>query len=288
MSKKTALITGASSGFGRLTALAMLAEGHSVYATMRNMDGVNSTVANELEDAGATVLELDVTDSLSVKAAISLLSNNESSLDVLVNNAGVAAAGISESFHIDQVQSMFDVNVLGVLRVSQAVLPLMRQQQDGLIINIGSILGRVTFPFFGLYGASKYAVEAMTDSLSYELSQLGIEVVLIQPSAYPTNMYENAIAPQHVEVAEEYGDIAHIPDAISATIASMFEGEGAPKPTDIANAIVALVAQEKGTRSKRTVVGSGFGADVANAQIEPIQSGLMASLELNSLEHVKV
>ena len=87
------------------------------------------------------------------------------------------------SFHIDQGQSIFDVNVMGLLCVTQAVLPSMRLQQDGLIINIGFILGRVTFPFFSLYGARKYAVEAITDSLSYELSQLGIDVVLIQPSA---------------------------------------------------------------------------------------------------------
>ncbi len=288
MSKKTALITGASSGFGRLTALAMLAEGHTVYATMRNVNTNNSEVVSELEGAGAVVLELDVTDNLSVKAAIEEVSKSETALDVLVNNAGVAAAGISESFHIDQVQSMFDVNVFGLMRVSQAVLPLMRQQKDGLIINIGSILGRVTFPFFGLYGASKYAVEAITDSMSYELSQLGVDVVLIQPSAYPTNMYANAIIPELTDVVGEYGDIAQIPEAISSTIASMFEGDDAPQPADIANAVVAIVAQEKGQREKRTVVGVGFGADAANAEIKPIQSGLIASLDLSLLEQVKV
>jgi len=214
---KVVLITGTSSGFGRLTALALLAEGHIVYATMRN---TASPAAEELKEAGATVLELDVTDKKSINTAVDQIATKEQSLDVLINNAGVAAAGISESFNVDQVQSMFDVNVFGVLRVTQAVLPIMRQQNDGLIINIGSILGRVTFPFFGLYGASKYAIEAMTDSLSYELSQLGVDVALIQPSAYPTNMYASAITPQHTDIIAEYGDVAHIPTAINDTIAT--------------------------------------------------------------------
>jgi len=281
---KVILITGTSSGFGRLSAHALLAEGHTVYATMRN---VASQAADELKQAGATVLELDVTDETSIKTTVDQITAKEQSLDVLINNAGIAAAGISESFNVDQIQGMFDVNVLGVLRTTQAILPMMRKQKDGLIINIGSILGRVTFPFFGLYGASKYAVEAMTDSLSYELSQLGIDVTLIQPSAYPTNMYASAITPQHTEIIDEYGDVANIPTAINDTIASMFTGKDAPQPEDIAKAIVVLVQQEKGSRAKRTVVGTSFGADDANTQIAPIQSNLISMLELSSLEQVQ-
>ena len=285
--KKVILITGASSGFGRLTALAMLAQGHTVYASMRNINGKNAPVAQELSRAGASVIELDVTDGHSIQTAINSLSNKEDKLDVLINNAGVAAAGISESFSDKQVQAMFDVNVFGLFRVTQAVLPLMRKQQDGLIVNVGSILGRVTFPFYGLYGASKYAVEAITDSLSYELSQLGIDVVLVQPSAYPTNMYANAITPDKPSLADEYGEVAKVPEAIGSTIASIFESEDAPQPSDIANAAVALVEQTKGTRPKRVVVGNSFGADAANDQIAPIQSQLIAGLGLSSLETIQ-
>ena len=283
--KKVILITGTSSGFGKLTATAMLEAGHQVYATMRD---ISCQSADELRTLGANVLTLDVTDNNSIQQAFDIISAKEKSLDVIVNNAGIAAAGISESFDVSQVQSMFDVNVMGALRVTQAALPIMRKQQDGLIINIGSILGRVTFPFFGLYGASKYAVEAMTDSLSYELSQLGIDVALIQPSAYPTNMYGSALTPVHENIIQQYGDIANIPSAISDNLAAMFSAEDAPNPIDIANAVVALIGQKKGQRNKRTVVGASFGADAANEQIAPIQSGLMAALELSALEELKV
>ena len=283
--KKVILITGTSSGFGKLTATAMLEAGHQVYATMRD---ISCQSADELRTLGANVLTLDVTDNNSIQQAFDIISAKEKSLDVIVNNAGIAAAGISESFDVSQVQSMFDVNVMGALRVTQAALPIMRKQQDGLIINIGSILGRVTFPFFGLYGASKYAVEAMTDSLSYELSQLGIDVALIQPSAYPTNMYGSALTPAHENIIQQYGDIANIPSAISDNLAAMFSAEDAPNPIDIANAVVALIGQKKGQRNKRTVVGASFGADAANEQIAPIQSGLMAALELSALEKLKV
>ena len=285
--KKVILITGASSGFGRLTALAMLAKGHTVYASMRNINGKNAPVAQELSRAGASVIELDVTDGHSIHTAINTLTSKEDKLDVLINNAGVAAAGISESFSDKQLQAMFDVNVFGLFRVTQAVLPLMRKHNDGLILNVGSILGRVTFPFYGLYGASKYAVEAITDSLSYELSQLGIDVVLVQPSAYPTNMYANAIAPETPTLAEEYGDVANVPEAIGSTIASLFESEDAPQPSDIANAAVTLVEQAKGTRPKRVVVGNSFGADAANDQIAPIQAQLIEALGLSSLETIQ-
>lgn len=285
--KKVILITGASSGFGRLTALAMLAKGHTVYASMRNINGKNAPVAQELSRAGASVIELDVTDGHSIQTAINTLTSKEEKLDVLINNAGVAAAGISESFSDKQLQAMFDVNVFGLFRVTQAVLPLMRKHNDGLILNVGSILGRVTFPFYGLYGASKYAVEAITDSLSYELSQLGIDVVLVQPSAYPTNMYANAIAPETPSLAEEYGDVANVPEAIGSTIASLFESEDAPQPSDIANAAVTLVEQAKGTRPKRVVVGNSFGADAANDQIAPIQAQLIEALGLSSLETIQ-
>ena len=114
---------------------------------------------------------------------------------MLINNAGIASAGVTEAFTADQAKVVFNTNVVGILRTTRAVLPAMRKQRDGLIINIGSILGRVTFPFFGIYGASKFAVEALTDSLRYELSQLGIDVALIQPSAYPdSDVLERAVA----------------------------------------------------------------------------------------------
>ena len=133
-------------------------------------------------------------------------------------------AGVTEAFTAEQAKVVFDTNVIGLLRVTRAVLPSMRQKRDGLIINIGSILGRVTFPFIGIYGASKFAVEALTDSLRYEVSQLGVEVVEVQPSAYPTNFLTGIQTPAGTEVTKSYGEVGQIPDAMLKAFMSRFEG----------------------------------------------------------------
>src|SRR5262249_54966289 len=158
-----------------------------------------------LRKQGIEVIELDVSSDDSVDRAVKDVLVRASRVDVLVNNAGIASAGVTEAFTPDQAKVVFNTNVVGLLRTIRSVLPDMRRQKNGLIINIGSILGRVTFPFFGIYGASKFAVEALTDSLRYELSQLGIDVALIQPSAYPTSMYTNVQQPADIERAAAYG-----------------------------------------------------------------------------------
>lgn len=157
------LITGASSGFGRDTAETLSRAGHRVFASMRDIAGRNRPHADALEASGVHVIELDVTEDVSVERGVASVLENTSRLDVLINNAGVGSAGVSEAFTTKQVQALFDVNVFGIQRTLRAVLPIFRKQGEGLIVNIGSILGRVTFPFFGLYGASKFAIEALTD-----------------------------------------------------------------------------------------------------------------------------
>ncbi len=174
---KTILITGASSGFGRDTAETLFRAGHIVYASMRGTQGKNREAAEALRKLGIVTVELDVSDDASVEAGVKKVLVEAGNIDVLVNNAGIGSAGVTEAFTAEQAKVVFETNVIGLLRVTRAVLPSMRENRDGLIINIGSILGRVTFPFFGIYGASKFAVEALTDSLRYEVSQLGVEVV---------------------------------------------------------------------------------------------------------------
>ena len=176
---KIVLITGASSGFGRDTAETLAHAGHTVFASMRDVNGKHRDQANKLRQQGIAVVELDVSDDDSVDAAVKEVLARAKRIDVLVNNAGIASAGVTEAFTAEQANVIFNTNVVGLLRTSRAALPAMRAQGDGLIINIGSILGRVTFPFFGIYGASKFAVEALTESLRYEVSQLGIEVVRV-------------------------------------------------------------------------------------------------------------
>src|SRR5262245_56349353 len=213
MSKRI-LITGASSGFGRDTAKTLHRAGHTVYASMRGAQGKNREAAEALSKLGIKTVELDVCDDASVEAGVKNVLAEAGKNDVHVNNAGIASAGVTEAFTAEQAKVIFDTNVIGLLRVTRAVLPSMRQRHDGLVINIGSILGRVTFPFFGIYGASKMAVEALTDSLRLEVSRLGVEVVEVQPSAYPTNMYATIQTPAGIDVTKSYGEVGQIPGAM--------------------------------------------------------------------------
>jgi NADP-dependent 3-hydroxy acid dehydrogenase YdfG len=286
---KTILVTGASSGFGRLTAETLSKSGHKVFAGFRSAEGARKQIADELKAENIEILKVDVTDQASVdKAIVQLLEKSGNKLDVVVNNAGMASAGLSEGFTAEQARDLFEVNVFGVQRVMRATLPVLRAKRAGLVINVGSILGRVTLPFFGLYGASKYAVEAMTDSYRYELSQLGVDVVLVQPSAYPTNMYAAAQKPANGELAKSYGDTGEVPGKILKTFMTLFQGENAPNPQDVATAIDKIVATPTGSRPDRVVVGLPFGADAVNSAVAPIQHGVIESLGLGDLAKLKI
>lgn len=285
--KKVILITGASSGFGRDTAETLAAAGYKVFAGVREIAGRNHTVADALRAKGIEPVALDVTSDVSVSAAVAaVLAKSGGKLDVVINNAGIASAGVSEGFTPEQLRDLFEVNVFGIQRVLRAVLPALRKQDDGLVINTGSILGRVTFPFFGLYGASKFAVEAMTDSYRYELSQLGVDVVLVQPSAYPTNMYASAQQPSDAARGAAYGEIGAIPGKMFETFMAMFAAANAPNPHDVAEAVVKLVATPKGQRPDRVVVGQPFGSDAINAAIAPVQRQVVEGLGLGGLAAV--
>ena len=173
------------------------------------------------------VVELDVTCSDSVGKAVSEILSRTGRIDVVINNAGLALSGVSETLSDKQVSDLFDVNVVGIQRVLRATLPTLRKQGDGLVINVGSILGRVTVPFFSVYGASKHAVEALTDGYRYELSQLGIDVVLVQPGPYATQLYNNIKAPADAERNDAYGEIAKLPGKVLEVVGGIFQGENA-------------------------------------------------------------
>jgi NAD(P)-dependent dehydrogenase (short-subunit alcohol dehydrogenase family) len=283
---KTILITGTSSGFGRDTAETLFRAGHTVYASLRGAQDKNREAAEGLRNLGIKTVELDVRDDASVEAGVENVLAEAGKIDVLVNNAGIGSAGVTEAFTAEQAKVIFDTNVIGLIRVTRAVLPSMRQNRDGLIINIGSILGRVTFPFLGIYGASKFAVEALTDSLRYEVSQLGVEVVEVQPSAYPTNFYAGIQTPADTEVTTAYGEVGQIPGAMFKSFTTRFEGKDAPNPHDVAEAVARLVDQSKGSRAARTVVGAAFGSDKANEDVAPVQAKVVAALGLSHLEKV--
>jgi len=283
---KTVLITGASTGFGRDTAETLARAGHTVFASMRNPDAQNRDHAQALRRKGIDVVELDVSSDTSVNQAVKEVLAHAHRIDVLVNNAGIASAGVTEAFTPDQAKVVFNTNVVGLLRTIRSVLPAMRRQGDGLIINIGSILGRVTFPFFGIYGASKFAVEALTESLRYEVSQLGVEVVLVQPSAYPTAMYTNVQQPSDTDRTTAYGAVGEIPSAMFKHFMTTFQAADAPNPHEVAEAVARLVAQPKGSRPVRTVVGAAFGSDTVNEQTASIQAHVIEALGLGHLAKV--
>ncbi len=282
----TILITGASTGFGRYTAETLASAGHTVFASMRDAQGRNHEHAQALRKLGIEVVELDVSSDASVDQAVKEVLARAGRIDVLVNNAGVASAGVTEAFTPEQAKVVFNTNVVGLLRTIRSVLPTMRNQRDGLIINIGSILGRVTFPFFGIYGASKFAVEALTDSLRYEVSQLGIEVTLVQPSAYPTPMYGNLLQPADATRVAEYGKVGEIPGAMFQHFMMVFQGPDAPNSQDVADAVNRLVAAPRGSRPPRLVVGMPFGADTVNEQTAPVQAHVVEALGLGHLSNI--
>ena len=186
------VITGCSSGFGMLAALEFARRGDSVYATMRNTAKADRLHTRaQAVGVAVEVLQLDVNDIGSVGAAIEEVIRREGRIDVLVNNAGIGIEGAVEDFDDDEVLAVFETNLFGVIRVTRAVLPHMRSQGSGTIVTVGSLAGKATAPFSGIYSASKHAVEALSDALHYELEPFGIRVVLIEPGGFETAMEAN-------------------------------------------------------------------------------------------------
>ena len=186
---KTILITGCSSGIGRSTALRLAHAGHTVYATARRREAIT-----DLAEAGCKILTLDVTDPGSAAEAVAEVEAAEGAIGVLVNNAGYGQSGAVEAVPLEAVSAQFDTNVTGYLRMIQLVLPGMRRQHSGRIINIGSVAGRVTMPGSGGYSAAKHAIEALTDALRFEVRGFGIDVSLIQPGPIRTRFTDSANA----------------------------------------------------------------------------------------------
>src|SRR5258706_801964 len=189
---QTILVTCSTSGFGRLMVETLARQGYTVFAGMRAVAGKNAPAAEELralaerEQLAVRIIEIDITDDASVEQAIASLVGITDRLDVVVNNAGVSYSGPLEAFTLEQVQQQFDTNVFSVLRVNRAALPHMRRQGSGLLLQIGSISGRVALPFLGLYGATKFALEGLTEAYRDELAPFGIDAAIIEPGTFPT------------------------------------------------------------------------------------------------------
>ena len=179
--QKTALVTGISSGIGAATANLLAANGFTVFGTVRNTADQQNVVPVE-------ILTLDVRDETSVQQCVDQALKQAGRIDVLVNNAGFSVQGAIEETSIEQAKAMFETNVFGVLRMTQAVLPIMRRQGSGRIVNISSVLGFLPAPFHGIYAASKHALEGLTESLDHEVRGFGIRACLIEPSYTRTHL----------------------------------------------------------------------------------------------------
>jgi NAD(P)-dependent dehydrogenase (short-subunit alcohol dehydrogenase family) len=280
MSQKSVLITGASSGFGRLTAELFAREGWHTFATMRGVSAANAVPAAELRRAGVDVVELDVTSDTSVEAAASIIASEARALDVLVNNAGVAAFGIQEAFTPAAVERLYATNVFGPLRVNRAFLPAMRERGSGLIVYVSSVVGRIVNPFGGVYASSKWALEALAEASSYELAPFGIDVAIVEPGAFPTDILSKVGTADDRARAESYGEFARVADTAPERIAARAQGND---PADVAKTIFRLATAAHGERPLRSVVPPSPPVEKINATLGPIQFGLVSSLGVDAL-----
>jgi len=217
---KAVLITGCSSGIGRATATRLVRGGWTVYATARRPESIA-----DLAEAGARTLALDVTDEESMRAAVAAVEEAEGAVGVLVNNAGYSQSGAVETVPLDAARRQFETNVFGLARLTQLVLPKMRSQGWGKIVNLSSMGGRLTFPGGGWYHATKHAVEALSDALRFEVAPFGIDVIVIEPGLITTEFGEAAAsAVADVSSAVDEGPYTSFNAAVGALTKGAYEG----------------------------------------------------------------
>jgi NAD(P)-dependent dehydrogenase (short-subunit alcohol dehydrogenase family) len=265
--RKVVLITGTSSGFGWLTALTLARAGHHVFASMRNTWTSNAGAAKRLrriaddERLALEVIDIDVRNDWSVEHGVRQVVRRAGRIDVLVNNAGVFYPALLETLTIDDIREVFETNVFGHLRMNRAVLPTMREQGSGLVVQLTTALGRFVFPFMGSYVGSKWAMEAMTEVSRYELRKLGVDVVIVEPGAYNTDLvdpngvayyrrYLRELSSEDAGRREEYGELARRVEV------HLVEEPDLPDSQEIADAIAGLVRTPSEQRPVR-LLGPG-------------------------------
>lgn len=291
---KTVVITGSSSGFGYLTTLTLARKGYKIWATMRNSETKNASKKEELlgiaekENLKISVLDMDVNSDESVISAINTIAKTDGKIDHLINNAGYMFVGITEAYSIQQAKEQFETNFFGILRTTKAVLPYMRKQKEGLIVNVTSLAGRLTFPYFGIYCASKHAVEAYSQAMRYELAPFGIEVSIVEPGPFGTNLLFTGPKEENQEVFNAYGDHKDVPHAMLKNFEGFYATDDAPNPQLVADSITELVEAKKGNRTERVVSGIDYGLIDYNNKVAPIQESLVKdALQMEHLLTVK-
>src|SRR6266581_7234287 len=271
--QQVVLITGASSGFGRLISETLARKNFRVFATMRNVNDRNAAAAREFHELAKReslclqILELDVTDDASVERAVNEVTAKCGRIDVLVNNAGFGIMDLAESVTLAQAQRQFDTNFFGVLRMNRAVLPAMKRQGNGLLLHVSSGAGRLAIPGMGLYCASKFAMEALAEVYRYELASLGIDSVVIEPGAYATPIMEKLERGEDPGRKSGYGEMALVPEKIVSQLVS-----ARANPQEIADFVLQVIETPPGQRALRYRVGPGGpGVQKINAVIDEVQ-----------------
>lgn len=280
---KTVLITGASSGFGRLMALDMARGGAKVIASMRALDGGRRAEAAELRDIATQekldlhLVEIDVTSDAQVAAGVKAAERLAGgALDAVINNAGIAFSVPVELGDLEATRLIFETNLFGALRVSQAALPAMRARRKGWVCTVSSQLGRMLIPGVGHYSATKFGVEALFETMAYELAPFGVDVTIIQPGGYPTNIWQNGRRNAETLLARTAPDLqAAYADHLALASRG---GGGTTDPMDVPRAIRAILAMAPGSRPLRRPVHPNTKAtDAMNAASAQVQAAVLGS-----------
>ena len=287
------LITGAGSGIGRAVAEALARAGHCVYASLPSTAGRSKARADALRqfavDAGADlrVAELDVRSESSCRAAVDQLLLEQGRLDVVVNNAGMLMAGLTEAFSPEQFAEVLDTNAVSWLRVNRAVLPAMRRQGRGVLVYISSTTASIHEPFLGPYIASKAAGDALAEVMGLEVRRLGIESVIVVPGAFTsgTEHFANARAPEGVAVAAQYGDLPALAASMPARLDALDAAHGATFGVEaVGDAVRRVLDLPRGERPPRVVVDrQAKGVDELNALHRAKQAALFRALGIDDL-----
>jgi NAD(P)-dependent dehydrogenase (short-subunit alcohol dehydrogenase family) len=281
-SRQVVFITGASTGFGRLFTETLARKGHTVFATMRDSGGRNSKNASEIralaerDSLPIYVLEMDVTNDASVERAVDAAIDKAGRIDVAINNAGYYVSGLEEAVTTEQAQRLMDTNFFGPVRVNRAVLPHMRRQRSGLLMHISSAAGRVAFPSAGFYCASKFALEALAESYSYEIASQGIESVIVEPGPYETPVTGKMVTGADEARTNTYGAVKEIPAKVNAALAS-----AAGDAQEVADAVLRIIETPAGEKQLRYLVSpQSFGVDEMNALSKRVHANILEAFGL--------
>ena len=241
--QNVALVTGSSSGIGHETAILLAKSGFHTYASMRNLEKSKSIaeICNT-EKLPLEIIQLDVNDDRSVKEAIDKIVAEDNRIDVLVNNAGYGLFGSLEDLSIDEIKAQFETNFFGVIRVTQKVLPIMRKQNSGTIVNLSSVGGRVGVPVLSAYQSTKFALEGLSESLSYELEPFGIRVVIVEPGFIRTNIMNSSIMAK--KAADRESPYFSLMQKVENHFKSMMDNPSTSQPQEVANVILQAITSE--------------------------------------------